>query len=806
MIKRGDGVGEPIDLRQRDFRMNPDTLAIEAVDGSTQHGRARDDFGRWYGCDSGDLIWQYPLADRYVRCNPYISSLAPRFEILRDPDPRRLFQISKVLERFNDLGDASRVTSACGLGIYRDELLGRAFYGNAFTCEPVGNLVHRTVLEQDGAVMQGRRAPEEQEKEFLASSDPWFRPVQATTGPDGALWIVDMYRFVIEHPRWIAPSRLAELDVRAGADLGRIWRVVPRGRPRSPVIDLAKATNEQLDAALESGNGVVRDLAHRELLARGAPVIPVSKTSGGGSRSQAMVQRAWCAVQRGAEASSEIESLFDNSARTTPEPEPTRAQAFALTELAAERSPDLVRKMLKEVSHGTWGESLFQASLVLGGIDNDSAGERLAEILGQHLDDPWIVAAVLTSAPKHCAVLLAAVLATPADASGRAEVIEKIVATAGGLPVVMHHQKLHVLRSLEGASGEELREVWRWRALARVCSGMRRLGELEGDGWWIHPPECPTSHEGKDSKSAPLRTALGLEAYCAAARAALDEPGVDPDTAMAALELLFTEPFRRDGAPADRETSPQHPAELKLAARFLDPTCPVDLSLAALAALVRTRNAAAQALVVSALPLATPQLRTAALDSLFSRRSSLDLLLNEVERGSVPKFCFDASHRDRLLKSDDPALRERATRLFAPNGTPKRAQVLAQYKSALDLKGDPLAGRVVFEKLCASCHKMRGLGHEVGPDLAAVGDKSPANYLNSILDPNAAVNADYVAYNVDMKNGDSLTGLIRSESSNGFTLVQANDVRTSLLRRDVKAVAPSKISLMPENLEEGCAL
>jgi putative heme-binding domain-containing protein len=131
--------------------------------------------------------------------------------------------------------------------------------------------------------------------------------------------------------------------------------------------------------------------------------------------------------------------------------------------------------------------------------------------------------------------------------------------------------------------------------------------------------------------------------------------------------------------------------------------------------------------------------------------------------------------------------------------------VLAQYKGALDLKGEPPAGRVVFEKLCASCHKMRGLGHEVGPDLAAVGDKSPANYLNSILDPNAAVNADFVAYNVDLKNGDALTGLIRGESSNGFTLVQANDVRTSLLRRDVKAVAPSKVSLMPENLEEGYA-
>ncbi|MBM4016352.1 MAG: hypothetical protein FJ293_15490, partial [Planctomycetes bacterium] len=258
----------PVDCRGRDFRIDPARGVIEAIEGTSQQGRVRDDWGRWFGCDSGWLVFQLPLADHVLRRNPWVPAIDPRWNVLADADPRRLFQISTVLERFNDAGDASRVTSASGLGIYRDRWLGAEFHGNAFTCEPVANVVRRTVLDSGGSVATGRRAPEEPSREFLASRDPWFRPVQATTGPDGALWIVDMYRFVIEHPRWIPAARLAELDVRAGADKGRLWRVVKKGAELRRVADLAQAGVGELREALVADNGVVRDVAQRELLAR----------------------------------------------------------------------------------------------------------------------------------------------------------------------------------------------------------------------------------------------------------------------------------------------------------------------------------------------------------------------------------------------------------------------------------------------------------------------------------------------------------------------------------------------------------
>src|SRR5207302_2940915 len=106
---------------------------------------------------------------------------------------------------------------------------------------------------------------------FLASTDNWFRPVQVRTGPDGCLWLVDMYRYVIEHPRWIPPEDLAKLDVRAGSMLGRIYRVRPKDRPPRPIARLDKLDSTGLVAALDSPNGWQHDLAVQMLLWRTDP-------------------------------------------------------------------------------------------------------------------------------------------------------------------------------------------------------------------------------------------------------------------------------------------------------------------------------------------------------------------------------------------------------------------------------------------------------------------------------------------------------------------------------------------------------
>ena len=805
--KRAAGDGEPVDCRGRDFRIDPDRVVIEPVEGASQQGRVRDDFGRWFGCDSGYLAFQFPLPDRYVRRNPFVAAPDPRHNLIRDRDPGRVFQISRPLERFNDPGDVSRVTSGCGVGIYRDVLLGEDLHGNAFSCESVANVVRRIVLEPEGAVVAGRRAPEEQQREFLASADPWFRPVQATTGPDGALWIVDMYRFVIEHPRWIPAAKLAELDVRAGADRGRIWRVVPRAARTRPIEDLTGLPIARRRAALLSPNGVVRDLAHRELLhcspEQEAAVEPLEATIqrlvAAEAREQRLpapataavaVQRAWVDDQQGRLGESGLLALLDPAWNAE-----ARAQAMVLAERRFARQPGLAgfvaaaasvpAPVSTEPQDRADPRLVFQAALSLGEWDSPRAGDLLGEILVRHLEDRWIRAAVLSASSRHPDRVLAALLAERRDTADWSAAVAALVATAAGDGSgATRARMVEVLAPRDGTEGAE---SWRWRALGELEQAARRGGA--GDG------ERPELRAPAPRIAIALAAALRAVEEAAASLAAGRE--LDPARVLDALALL---PAR--GAGEGEAAAGSH---LDAIERLLDARAPAEVQQAAVRALTRTADPGVPQRLLPALSQGTPFLRALVLGALTQRPEWIGALLAAAESGRVPGVAFDAAHRDRLLRHDDAAVRSRAERLFARSATERRAQVVERFQPALELPGDLARGRETFAKLCANCHQFRGLGHEVAASLAALADRSPAALLTAILDPNAAVDAEFVAYHVTLRDGEELNGLVRAETGTGFTIVQANDLRRTLLRSDVARVRPSKLSLMPEGLEEGLA-
>ncbi|MGY8688102.1 MAG: PVC-type heme-binding CxxCH protein, partial [Verrucomicrobiales bacterium] len=280
-VANGDSGGEiksnktrtTVSLGHHDLRIRPDEGLLELVAGQTQFGRNRNDAGDWFGCNNSNPLWHYVLDDVALKRNPHFSPPSGIRHMPEVPGNAPVFPISVTEERFNDFHTANCITSACGTMIYRASLLGPAYQGNAFICEPVHNLVHRQVISTDGVTFASTRADDELTSEFLSSTDPSFRPVSMHTAPDGSLWVADMQREVIEHPEWIPHDREEQLDLRAGHERGTLYRLAPKGHQAVATPDLTKLEDDALVVMLDNDSGTMRDLAQQALLWRDAPKV-----------------------------------------------------------------------------------------------------------------------------------------------------------------------------------------------------------------------------------------------------------------------------------------------------------------------------------------------------------------------------------------------------------------------------------------------------------------------------------------------------------------------------------------------------
>jgi putative heme-binding domain-containing protein len=190
------------------------------------------------------------------------------------------------------------------------------------------------------------------------------------------------------------------------------------------------------------------------------------------------------------------------------------------------------------------------------------------------------------------------------------------------------------------------------------------------------------------------------------------------------------------------------------------------------------------------------------LDILLGRDDWTNAAVHALEQKQVLSSEVDAARRQRLVDNKSAALRERAAKLFGDTINPDRQKVIDAYRSALTLKGDARQGLQVFSKVCAACHRLGDVGQAVGPDLAALSDKSPDYLLTNILDPNRAVEARYINYLAVTKSGLTKTGFLTSETSTGITLVGPDGKPQSILRIDLEELASTGKSAMPEGLEK----
>src|SRR5688572_28879970 len=260
----------PLELRT-DLRFRPDTLEFEAVDGKGQFGMTFDDFGHRFNCMNRVHIQHVVLSSKQLARNPHLSfaETVQNVPELMVPEPlkghgaaARIYPLSQNITTADS--HAGTFTAACGVLIYRGNALPQAYYGNAFACDPAGNLVHRDILTPSGATFSARAATEG--REFLASPDDWFRPVFLANGPDGALYICDMYRKTIEHPQYLPEEIRKRTDFDSGRGMGRVYRV--RKADARPKQASFETSTRALCGYLEHPNAWWRETAQRLLVER----------------------------------------------------------------------------------------------------------------------------------------------------------------------------------------------------------------------------------------------------------------------------------------------------------------------------------------------------------------------------------------------------------------------------------------------------------------------------------------------------------------------------------------------------------
>lgn len=764
--------GVTLNISGRDLRIRPDTGELETQAGQTQFGRNRDDWGNWFGGNNANPMWHYVLEEHYLRRNPHVASPENRHHVSVQPGASPVFPLSRTLSRYNDFNMSNRFTSACSPEVYRDTWLfpADASGGNhVFICEPVHNLVHREWMTPQGLTFTSRRLEEEREREFLASSDNWFRPVMARTGPDGALWIADMYRAVIEHPEWIPQAWQRKLDLRAGTDRGRIYRVVRDDSPPRKLPRLDQLDTLALVAALDHANGWQRDMVQQMLLWRAdkQAVAPLQQLAQDSPRAEARLH-AICTLDGlagfdGLTAAVVTRALDDPHAGV-------RRHAVRLAERWLSQTnidSQLVAALVRRIDDGDEPVRL-QLAYSLGAWD-ERGSPYLAKLALSHAEDPYFTAAVLSSLQaKNLRTVIARVMA---ESQGRPpeRLIEQLltIATALGDRDAVRETVISLLKPVDPKADRFA--PWQFAALAGLFDALERR------------KTSPASVLDADSL-AQLQRVLAL------ARSTASDEQAAPADRLAAIRLL--------GAGAGG------PEDVRRLAELLTPRQPSDLQSAVVAALGRRRPSNLVELLAAGWSSHSPSLRGQILDALLSRDESAQGLMAAIERGQIPAAQIDARRRQQLLAHKNETIRERAAKLLAAASEPARAQVLEQFRSALTLTGDATRGKLAFAKRCVNCHRLDGVGHLVGPDLASLTNKSPDSLLAAMLDPNRAIEDKYLDYTVVTEDGRTLTGLLASESGTSVTLLGQEGKTNVVLRTDIETLRSTGKSLMPEGIEK----
>jgi putative membrane-bound dehydrogenase-like protein len=791
--------GPAIPLSNLDFRFDPRTGHLETTHATGGgFGLVFDDWGRSFTTYNINHIKLRIVPDRYLNRFPGLPPLNPTQSISDHGEMARIYPVSIPQTRPNHPEQAGHFSAAGGMGFIAHPSFPGDLLGSVLVCDVVGNLVHRDVLLPHGPILIASRSPDELNREFLASHDIHFRPVGLEPGPDGALYLIDMQRDVIEHPDYI-PTRVREqLDLRAGDQRGRIYRISPKaGLPPAPPPP-ARLNPAQLVQTLAHDNPWQRLTAQRLLLENPDPSVrpALEHTAANHSSPHGRLHALW--TLHGLDALPEsllIRSLHD--------PHPgIRENAILLAESFLPGPPDLRRALLNLASDPV-SRVRFQTALTLGQFhDLNPADNRnaLHLILQRDLDHRWsriaILGSIATGERAWLQELLSSSFAHDPNPAA-AHFIEELADLAGAR--TQSSDDADWTRLFDSPAIAHCTEPVQLALLRGWQSGLRRANVQWPDAQPLQRALEQLAH----GASLPLQTQVWQTQRLL---------GMPPSESQSrALNHAAREAADRN-LPLERRTAAARLAALGDPAQVLESLVPLltaleptDLQEAVFETLREFQHPNVARGLIDQWRVMSPALRPRIVAHLLQRRSYHAPLLDAIEDGRfrLGELNLDLEQRRRLLRWSTPDIHERAARLFDDDEYGNRQEKVEQWLAKLPPHGDPLRGRPIFEIACASCHVLGDTGFSVGPDLTGSAHRSVEDLVSHILDPNMAIQPAYLGFHVETADDEIFTGIIEAQSAESITLLQAFGIRTILPRDKIQFLETTDLSLMPEGLEAG---
>jgi putative membrane-bound dehydrogenase-like protein len=770
----------------RSVRFHPDKLLLENLSSQTQFGHTFDRWGHRFMVSNAHHIYHEVIAAKYLNRNKNMLVSNTIESVSDHGNAADVYAITKNPEH-QLLTDLGVFTAACGITAYGGGLFPTMYDSVTFVAEPVGNLIHADILRDRGATFTASRVFEK--KEFLASTDSWFRPVNMYVGPDGALYVLDYYRQIIEHPEWMADDVAKSGAIYNGVDQGRIYRITPKGSAKidwSGKLKLGEASTTELIGYLESPNAWWRTNAQRLLIDRkdAAAISALEKVAVDSKSALGRLHALWTLHGLDALTAATLTQAFSD-------PEAgVRENAIRMSEdkfLALDNEDSRkVTAALIRLQTDKSSKVKFQLLATLGSIDTPEAIQVRKNLLFSNLNDHWMQIAALSAKPSSSENLMEEVIRRYQSGNAQyASLVERLSQQVAASLDIDQVASL-IGRALSSGNAE-----WKEAILKGLAQGLRnkkidkdKLSEKRSD---LLQATLTAKDKGLRRASADLIRVLGLpegestlNAVQASVKKASDK-NLDPEQRSEAIRILTLDDVSK---------------HKQLLEQLINTNEPVPIQSAALSALSSIRDSTVSIFLVNHWKTLTPGLREQAIGTFMGSEARVKLLLDALEKNIIDPSAISWPRQVGLMAQGNEALRLKARSLLAHNNE-SRTQVIKEYADALTLTGNADKGKEVFAQQCAICHQIGGKnGVFYGPDLATIRTRRPESILADILDPNLSIADGYDVWNVELKSGETLQGLIATETPTAITLRNYGGLETVVARADVKQLTSMGTSVM----------